>query len=74
MGKGWYCDLYYYFQIQEIGSQLARRGRPAKRQTTESLNGQIALAPAADEHLESPSSITRPACRGELFQAIARRS
>jgi type I restriction enzyme M protein len=31
---------------------LARRGRPAKGQTNEPLNGQIALAPAEDEHLD----------------------
>jgi len=31
---------------------LARRGRPAKLQTTKPLNGNIALAPSEDEHLD----------------------
>jgi len=55
-------------------SQLARRGRPAKRQTTEPLNGQIALAPAEDEHLDITALENEARLHEEFFRAIARSS
>ncbi len=49
---------------------MARRGRPAKRQTTEPLNGQIALAPAEVERLDITALENEARLPGDSFRAM----
>ena len=69
-------ELTYSFSLFEYRrcTPVGKKRKTGKTTTTEPLNGQIALAPAEDEHLDITALENEACLHEEFFRAIARSS